>query len=90
MAKTFDVNALSKVEGDREEFGLNSFGIELMQVPYACVRFISSFFLHDESEIVEERSISRIEYEKILDIGAKLGLSETLVFATFCKTFSVK
>ncbi len=90
MAKTLDVNAHSKVEGDREEFGLNSFGIELMQVPYACVRFISSFFLHDESEIVEERSISRIEYEKILDIGAKLGLSETLVFATFCKTFSVK
>lgn len=90
MSKTFDIDKLAKVDSDQTDFDLNAFGRELMQVPYACVRFISSFFLHDESEIVEERSISSVEYDKILDIGSKLNMSDYLIFATFCKTFSVK
>lgn len=90
MRNTFDNSSLRRVKSESNDLTVTFFAQELMQVPYAFVRFISSFFLHDEAEIVDERSISQIEYEKILDIGNKLELSEYLVFASFCKTFNVK
>lgn len=90
MRNTFDNSSLRRVNSESNDLTVTFFAQELMQVPYAFVRFISSFFLHDEAEIVDERSISQIEYEKILDIGNKLELSEYLVFASFCKTFNVK
>lgn len=90
MDKTFDKSTLRKLGAEKDNYTINSFAQELMQVPYAFVRFISSFFLHDEAEIVEERSISKVEYERILDIGNKLELSQYLVFVSFCKTFTVK
>ncbi|MEQ8927522.1 MAG: hypothetical protein RLO81_17025 [Fulvivirga sp.] len=90
MAKTFDSSTLRKVGADQGDYNLTTFAQELMQVPYAYVRFLSSFFLHDEAEIVDERSISKVEFEKIQDIGNKLELSDHLVFASFCKTFNVK
>lgn len=90
MQKTFDMSGLRKDGANDESFSIIGFSQELMQVPYAFVRFISSFFLHDEAEIVDERSISQIEYDKIVDIGNKLELTQYQVFTSFCKTFRVK
>lgn len=90
MAKTFDSSVLRLTDTSQVEFTVTSFAQELMQAPYAFVRFLSSFFLHDEAEIVDVRSISKIEYEKILDIGHKLEIDKYAVFTSFCKTFNVK
>ena len=69
---------------------ITSFAGHLMSVPYVLVRFMSSFFLHNEAEIVDNRTISKIEYDKIVDIGNKLGLDDLLVFKSFCNTFEVR
>jgi hypothetical protein len=61
-----------------------------MSVPYILVRFMSSFFLHDEAEIVDNRAISRVEFDKIKDIGNKLELNDLHVFKSFCNTFEVR
>ncbi len=90
MKSTFDMSVLREVGANDYEYNIHSFAQELMQVPYAFVRFISSFFLHDEAEIVDERSISKIEYDKIVDIGNKLELADYLIFTSFCKTFRIK
>lgn len=69
---------------------IQRFARDLMTVPYIFVRFLSTMVLNDESDIVEQRSISKVEYDKILDIGDKMGLKEIPVFRSFCDTFNVK
>ncbi|HNP17100.1 MAG TPA: hypothetical protein PKL31_01595 [Fulvivirga sp.] len=90
MSKTFDKNSLKKTGEIDESNLIIGFARELLQAPYAFVRFLTSFFLHDEAEIVEARSISKVEYDKIIDIGNKLEMSQYTVFNSFCKTFEVK
>ena len=84
MAKTFAIDDLK-----RESVNGN-FAFAIMQVPYVFVRFLSTFFLHDDSDIAEERSISQVEFDKIIDIGNKLELDEYPIFKAFCNTFKVK
>jgi hypothetical protein len=90
MSKTFDIKVLKKTGDIEEENVIIGFARELMQAPYAYVRFLTSFFLHDEAEVVEERSISKIEFDKIVEIGVKLEMSQYIVFNSFCKTFEVR
>jgi len=90
MANTFDRKGVLELDNEFAEESVPSFGRELMYMPYIFVRYVASFFLHNEGDIVEERNISKVEYEKIEDIGAKLDLSEFHFFKSFCKTFKIK
>jgi len=85
MEVTFDLDSYK----DFDEGG-GEFSRMVMKTPYIFVRFISSFFLHDDSDVVETRSISKVEYEKIEEIGSKLVISDFPVFKAFCNTFEVK
>ncbi|MEO1053389.1 MAG: hypothetical protein AAFX87_22335 [Bacteroidota bacterium] len=91
MDETFDVKDNS-VESDHnmDQDPVESFAKDLMGTPYIFVRFLSSFFLHEEAEIVDSRSISKVEFEKIHDIGRKLGIEKIPVFRSFCRTFNVR
>ncbi len=92
MDATVDKKSIALIgQGGQEAPGpIMSFARDLMSVPYVLVRFMTSFFLHDEAEIVDTRPISRVEYEKILDIGDKLELNDLNVFKSFCNTFEVR
>lgn len=90
MRNTCDLNSLKLKSANDDADNIIGFARELMHAPYAFVRFLSSFFLHDEAEIVEERAISTVEFEKIQDIGNKLEISQYLVFTLFCKTFELR
>lgn len=85
MSSTFDVERLKTLENKSSDFAR-----VIMNVPYVFVRFLSSFFLHEDSDVVEERSISKVEFEKLVDIGKKLELDQFPVFHAFCDTFEVK
>lgn len=85
MTSTFSLEDLKK-----ENLKDGSFARSVMQVPYIFVRFLSSSFLHDDSDIVDERSISQVEFDKIKDIGKKLDLDEYPIFKAFLNTFKVK
>jgi len=85
MEVTFDVDAYK----DFNEGG-GEFSKMVMKTPYIFVRFISSFFLHDDSDVVDTRSISKVEYEKIEEIGSKLEIGNFPIFKAFCNTFEVK
>ena len=92
MSKSFDSKTLIKLSDNtiRNSDPVIGFSHDLMKAPYGFVRFLSSFFLHDESEIVEERSISEVEFNKIIDLGHRLEISDYLVFDSFCKTFQLR
>lgn len=90
MSETIDKKSLSVTDSTKDERAIISFARDLMGVPYVLVRFMSSFFLHDEVEIVDSRPISRVEFDKIVDIGNKLELNDLHVFKSFCNTFEVR
>lgn len=85
MENTFSLEDLKN-----ERVKDDSFARTVMRVPYIFVRFLSSSFLHDDSDVVEQRSISKVEFEKIEDIGKKLGLAEYPIFKAFLNTFEIK
>ena len=90
MNHSFDLQKIRQLDKEYPEVSVKSFAHELMHMPYMFVRYIVSFFLHDENDIVETRSISKVEYQKIEEIGVKLDLVELHFFQSFCKTFQIK
>ncbi|MEM9856775.1 MAG: hypothetical protein AAF843_05450 [Bacteroidota bacterium] len=90
MDSTIDRNSLMEIDGKDLGDPIKDFARDLMTVPYIFVRFLSTMVLNDESDIVEHRSISKVEFEKIKDIGVQLKIAETPVFKSFCGTFEVK
>lgn len=89
---SFNYEGLNKQEFDQEkEVSYTEYKRLVLRQPYILIRFISSFFLENDEEIISEnRVIGKKEYEVMLRIGEKLGLSSIPVFQMFCKTFTVK
>lgn len=90
MDATFDRAQLKELTSNESGDVVKDFARDLMKVPYIFVRFLSTMVLNDESDIVERRSISRVEYEKIENIGVQLHINDIPVFRSFCGTFEVR
>jgi hypothetical protein len=90
MSKTFDKSALMHQFDPDMEVTSSVYKREVLATPYILIRFISSFFLEQDEDIINNRNISKVEYERLLDIGKKLELDQVPVFYMFCKTFNVK
>lgn len=89
MESTFDKSSVKSFSGEKEPT-FDDFSRELMGAPFILIRYISSFFLHGDVEIVEKHSINKQEYEKVLSLGKKLKLDELNIFKAFLKTYNVK
>lgn len=63
---------------------------DILNAPYIFVKFISFLFLEEEDDMLNTRSISQIEYEKVHFIGDKLGIGHVPVFQLFCNTFELR
>ncbi len=89
---SFHYEGLEKKTFDHEEeVTYEAYKREVLKQPYILIRFISSFFLeHDEDIINDKRHIGKDEYAVMLTVGEKLGLNELPVFQMFCKTFEIK
>lgn len=65
-------------------------GMDIMNAPYIFVKLITFLFLEEENDMVTRRSISQVEFDKIVDIGKRLGLAEVPAFNTFIQGFDVR
>lgn len=64
---------------------------QVLHSPYILIRFIAAFFLEQDDHAFSGKSLSQVEYNKLLELGEKLGLSEMAVFKSFCQfTLHVK
>jgi len=60
----------------------------VLQSPYILIRFIASFFLENDEDIINSnQKIGKTEYQRLLSIGEKLELDKIPVFQMFCQTF---
>lgn len=67
-----------------------SFESRVMRSPYLLVKFISSLFLENDDEILNPGKIKKDEFDKINDIGEKIGLAKHLIFKEFLAKYELK
>ena len=68
----------------------NNLQIDVLNAPYIFVKLMTFLFLEDSETFISKRSIAQTEYEKILEIGDKLELSNVPLFQQFCEGFDIR
>ncbi len=58
--------------------------------PLFIANFLSCFLLHDDLLMGSRKSVSKIEYRKIVSLGTRLNINHLPVFTSFLDTFKVK
>lgn len=70
------------------EIDYNEYRQAVLHSPYLLIRFIASFFLENDEDIINQNhKIGKEEYQRMILIGEKLELDKIPVFQMFCKTF---
>ncbi len=90
MTRSFDKASLEREINGNEKINENAYKREVLSTPYILIRFIASFFLEQDEDIINARSIAKKEFNRLIVIGEKLELNKIPVFDMFCKTFNVR
>lgn len=89
MKKTCDWNIINKdtpVVGEKVDY--QEYKKEVLNSPYILIRFIASFFLKNDEDIINKNHRKgKKEYEQMILMGKKLGLNQLTVFNMLCQTF---
>lgn len=92
MRSSFDMDRLEKEKFHPDtEIAPDVYKRAVLSTPYILIRFIASFFLENDEEIIStNRHMRRNEYLRMLKIGEQLDLHKLPIFHMFCKTFDQK
>jgi hypothetical protein len=74
----------------RSESLIGELEMDFMAAPYALVKMLSFLFLEDEEYMLNRRTISTLEYEKIKAVGEKVGLMPFPIFRAFMESYDVR
>ena len=73
---------------ENESIDYHEYREAVLHSPYLLIRFIASFFLENDEDIINENhKVGKSEYQRMILIGEKLELDHIPVFQMFCKTF---
>ncbi|MEO9802054.1 MAG: hypothetical protein ABJF04_02350 [Reichenbachiella sp.] len=89
MEETFDIGRLEEDYDSSKEVSESEYREEVLKAPYIFIRFLSSFFLNEDEDIISPRKISKVDYGRVESIGEKLGLHKIPLFHYFCRTFNI-
>ncbi len=71
-----------------KDIDYNEYREAVLHSPYILIRFIASFFLENDEDIINQNhKVGKAEYQRLILIGEKLELDKVPVFQMFCKTF---
>lgn len=90
MNQLFNVQALHRDFDATAAVSYADYKREVLNTPYIFIRYLSSFFTEDDEDIISIRTMVKVDYERMKEIGGKLGLNKIPVFHMFCQTFKVK
>jgi len=90
MEHSLDIQSLEKDFDKSAEISMAQYRREVLKSPYIFIRFVSSFFLDSDDDIFTKRNLSKVDHQRMVEIGEKLDLHKIPVFHYFCKTFDVK
>lgn len=85
---TCDLDNMKSGELKGDDIDYNEYRQAVLHSPYLLIRFIASFFLENDEDIINQNhKIGKEEYQRMILIGEKLELDKVPVFQMFCKTF---
>jgi len=88
IKKTCHVEYATSVSYESDPIDYKEYKRIVLQSPYILIRFIASFFLENDEDIINSNhKIGNKEFRLMVEIGKSLGLGELPVFQMFCKTF---
>lgn len=91
MEKTIHVEALKDSSFSMEAVNEENQCMQVLKSPFIIIRFLTSFFMNDEEEdILANRKISKIEYDKVIEVAEQLGLTEIPIFQIYRSKLIVK
>ena len=90
MEELFHKKDLEAPYDPDQEFDYEQYKVEVLKMPYIFIRFLSSFFLEDDENIISYKNMNKTDFGRLVEIGNKLGLDKIPLFHKFCKTFKVK
>ena len=90
MEQTFDIKSLEEDYDSNSTVSESEYRKAVLKSPYIFIRFLSSFFLDEDENIISPRNISKVDFGRVQSIGNKLGLNKIPLFHYFCSTFNVK
>lgn len=91
MHKSFEMDKLEMQDYTDKPVSYEEYKRTVLNTPYILIRFITSFFLENEEDIISnKRVIGKKEFQLLRRIGDEVGLSRVPVFQMFCKTFEIK
>ncbi len=91
MHKTVDVSALHDNSFKLGEADDSQQCAQVLKAPFVIIRFLTSFFMNDEEEdILVERKISKIEYDRVNEIAEQLGIKELPVYQIYHSKLVIK
>ena len=90
MEQCFSFDEVREKHKQIKDASISSFIQECMQMPYILIRFMAAIFIKGESDIVTEKKVSKVEYDKINFIAQHLELSELGFYKSFLQTINVK
>ncbi len=84
MHKTIDVDALLDTNFSVETSSESAQCVHVLKSPFIIIRFLTSFFMNDEEEdILAERKIATIEYERVEEIAQHLGINNLPIYQIY-------
>lgn len=90
MFSTFKKNQVILQTLRNPEASTGDLGRDMLNAPYIFVKFITFLFMEEEEDVMQQRSISQVEYDKVIEIGKKLTIDEVPAFQLFCRTFIIR
>ena len=89
MDKACDLSSVTQRKIDTSgEVDYQTYKREVLNSPYILIRFIASFFLENDEDIINaNHKIGKEEFQRMELIGGKLELDKIVVFQMFCQTF---
>jgi len=90
MQRSFDMAAIRRVSDQSKKLSDGELYQLIFNAPYLFIRFMQTFFWEENHVIFnEKRRISKVEFDKMADIGKRLQLEDSLIFKKFLDNFNV-
>lgn len=90
MDELLDLSSLKTEYKKGSEASYGDYKLAVLNTPYVFIRFLSSFFTEEDEDIISVRTMVKVDFERMKEIGEKLGLGDIPVFQMFCQTVKTK
>lgn len=90
MNELVDMPSLRTTFDKSEAVSYQKYKLEVLNMPYIFIRFLSSFFTEDDEDVISVRTMVKVDFERMKEIGLKLDLGDIPAFHMFCQTVKTK